>query len=90
MTSNILASASAHALGCYIGGGEIFTGTPNDYVDDPFGCRIGQTDVGPFLVGAHEFIYAILITWPLALLSLVLFAWLFYRLARDREAEAPN
>lgn len=76
LLANVLASQIASSLGCYIAEYSIYSkaGTPADFSDDLPGCRLGSSDVGPYLVDAHTFGLAFSLTWPLLLVSAAL--WL--------------
>jgi hypothetical protein len=87
MISNILASAIASRLGCYIAEFSIYSrsGTPLDFSDDLPGCAWGGSDVGPLLVFFNSLGLAIFLTWPFFLISLFLVTrFVLRRAARGR------
>jgi hypothetical protein len=75
--ANILALEVASELGCYIAEFSIYDrrGTFDDSYDDVPGCH----GVGSLLVVVNSFGLAFTLTWPLVLLSLVLWVLLLVR-----------
>jgi len=81
LVANCLSDAVARALGCYIAEYSIYdrSGTWSDFSDDVVGCRLGGIDIGSLLVAAHSAGLAIVVTWPLILLSVWLWVSLLLR-----------
>jgi hypothetical protein len=81
IVANILAQEVASWLDCYIAEFSIYSrsGTFDDFSDDVPGCRWGSHDVGSLLVTVNTFGLAFVLTWPLVLLSLVLWIMLLVR-----------
>jgi hypothetical protein len=84
IASNVASDAVARSLGCYIAEFSVYSrsGTYDDTSDDVPGCKAGSTDISRALERAHTFGLAFAITWPLVLLSLVLWAILLVRRVR--------
>jgi hypothetical protein len=81
IVANILAHEVASRLDCYIAEFSIYSrsGTFDDFSDDVPGCRWGSHDVASLLVVVNAFGFAFVLTWPLVLLSLVLWIMLLVR-----------
>jgi len=81
IVANILAHEVASRLDCYIAEFSIYSrsGTFDDFSDDVPGCRWGSHDFGSLLVVGSTFGLAFALTWPLVLLSLVLWIVLLVR-----------
>jgi uncharacterized membrane protein YhaH (DUF805 family) len=77
IVANILAHEVASQLDCYIAEFSIYSrsGTFDDFSDDVPGCH----NVGSLLVVGSTFGLAFALTWPLVLLSLVLWIMILVR-----------
>jgi len=95
LAANYASDAVARALGCYISEYGIYerSGTWGDFSDDVVGCRVAGTDIGSLLVDAHTAGLAIVLTWPLILFAILLWASFFvrrFRPSRIRHTDAPD
>lgn len=59
--------------------GASFAEDPGDLI---LGCVVGGMDIGPALHEMHLFIYAIALTWPILILSLMLWLKLIFHIKR--------
>jgi len=84
--SSLLVELISPSLNCLVIEHGAYTRGPS-FADDPgdltLGCVVGGFDVGPALHAMHLFVFAIVFTWPIALVSLVL--WLRILMPSKRE-----
>ena len=75
--SSLLVELIAPQLGCLVIEHGAYTrgaSYPHDNGDLSLGCFFSGVNVGPVLHAMHLFMFAILITWPLLIASVVLWA----------------
>jgi hypothetical protein len=81
--SSLLADAIASPLGCIVIEHGAYTRAtiPDEfgYYGLSQGCKLGSMEIGPALHFMHMFIFAVMITWPFFLTSLVLWGAYLYR-----------
>lgn len=84
--SSLLAEAIAWPLGCAVIEHGAYTRAtiPHEfgYYGLSQGCKLGSVEIGPILHFMHLFIFAVLITWPFLLTSLVFWALYIFRRSR--------